>query len=302
VDDTALASYAQRIEQTMLKSARESKAVTSWMSPNPAYESALGGFVRAVLDPRQGHLFLADLRTNVEIIAWYGALNGLTLVLVKALSPGVPDFYQGHELIELSLVDPDNRRPVDFERRRGCLAGAQALLALPDAVARRAVLRDWVAHATDGRAKFWVTWRALQLRRAHDAMLRNADYVPLEVRGNRALHVLAFARCDGQRWIVVIAGRLFVGLDRPVGVAPAGSDWDDTVVVLPVAPGAPLPSGSWFEDALTGQRHPVVDGALPLARVLTEFPVAALLGAATGNDGPDRQSSGDERTDRDLPA
>ncbi len=302
LDDTTLASYAQRIEKAMLKSARESKAVTSWMSPNQAYESALGGFVRAVLDPRQGQLFLADLRANAEIIAWYGALNGLSLALVKALSPGVPDFYQGHELIELSLVDPDNRRPVDFEHRRGCLAEAQTLLALPDTVARRAVWRDWVAHATDGRAKFWVTWRALQLRRVHEAMLRNADYVPLEVRGTRARHVLAFARSDGERWIVVIAGRLFVGLDRPVGVAPAGSDWDDTVVVLPVSAGAPLPSAPWLEDALTGQRHPVVDGVLPLARVLTEFPVAALFGAATGNDGPDRHATGNQRTDRDLPA
>lgn len=302
LDDAALAVYAQRIERTMLKSARESKAVTSWMSPNPAYEAVLAGFVRAALDPREGQLFLADLRSNVEVLAWYGALNGLVLALVKALSPGVPDFYQGHELIELTLVDPDNRRPIDFERRRGCLAEAQALLSLPDVAARRAVLRDWVACASDGRAKFWVTWRTLQLRRAHEVMLRQADYLPLEVQGMRARHVVAFARRDAGRWIVVIAGRLFAGFGRPVGVVPAGDDWGDTVVRLPTAAGASVPSPPVFEDALTGEHHALAEGALRLARVLTEFPVAALFGVASERDGSDRPHTGDERTDRGLPA
>ena len=288
LDAAALEAYTRRIEQTMLKSVRESKAVTSWMNPNLAYEAALGAFVRAILDGREGNLFLADLQANIEIIAWYGALNGLTLALVKTLSPGVPDFYQGHELIELSLVDPDNRRPVDFARRRDCLEAAQALQALPDPEARRDVLRGWLAQATDGRAKFWVTWRALQLRRAFDAMLRRADYLPLEVRGAHAARVLAFARRDGAHWIVVIAARLLAGFGRAAGVVPAGADWGDAAVVWPFADVAALPSTPWLEDALTGRRHALVDGALPLADVLTEWPLAALFGATTQAHDPQR--------------
>lgn len=299
-DDAALPAYAGRIVRAMLKSVREAKAVTSWTSPNGAYESALDHFVRAVLDPREGQLFLADLRTQVEVIAWHGALNGLTLALVKALSPGVPDFYQGHELIELSLVDPDNRRAVDFERRRRLLAEAQRLQALPDA-ARRAALRDWVAHAPDGRAKFWVTWRALQLRQAHEAMLRQAEYLPLDVRGEHASHALAFARHDGGRWIVVVAVRLLAGFGRPGGVLPAGPDWGDTMVVLPPAVQAPWQEGPGLEDALTGLCHHAADGLLPLASVLTEWPVAALSGAWAASDGSDRHSSGDDNGHRSLP-
>ena len=301
-DDAALGAHALRIEQAMLKSARESKAVTSWMNPHPAYEAALAGFVRAVLHPREGQLFLADLRANVEVIAWHGALNGLTLALVKAFSPGVPDFYQGHELIELSLVDPDNRRAVDFEHRRRCLAEAQALQALPDAPARRAVLRGWAAQAADGRAKFWVTWRALQLRRAHEAMLRRAEYLPLEVRGSRAQQVLAFARRDGAHWIVVVAGRLLAAFGRPAGVMPTGADWGDTTVVLPATAAAAGPAAPWLEDALTGARHAPAGGLLPLAQVLTDFPLAALSGTVGPSDEPERHPPDDGRGDRRLPA
>jgi (1->4)-alpha-D-glucan 1-alpha-D-glucosylmutase len=298
------AAYTLRIEQAMLKSARESKAVTSWMNPNPAYESALTGFVRAVLDPGEGKLFLADLRTHVEIIAWYGALNGLTLATVKALSPGVPDFYQGHELITLSMVDPDNRRPVDFALRQDILEAAQTLQALPDVQARRARLRDWAAHATDGRAKFWVTWRALQLRRSHEAMLRTAEYLPLEVQGQHAPLVLAFARRNAQDWIVVVAGRLFTQLGRGVGETPCGEDWGDTAVVWPGSDGHnPLANQPpCLEDSLTGQRHTLVNGRLPLAQMLTEFPVAALFGAMTGSHGHPSNRRVDDGTDRSLPA
>ncbi len=297
LDDAALADYRQRLEQAMLKSVRESKAVTSWMNPHPAYEAALSAFVQAALASGDANLFLADLRANVEVIAHYGALNTLTLAVVKTLSPGVPDFYQGHELIELSMVDPDNRRPVDYARRRRCLHEAQALQSRPVAE-RGAALREWVAQALDGRAKFWVTWRTLQLRRAHDAMLRHAEYLPLEVRGTHAARVLAFARRNGATWIVVVAGRLFVGLGG-VEVAPLGGVWGDTAVVWPEATGSAA-AEPWLEDTLTGRRHGLVDGALPLAAVLTQFPVAALSGALTGPDGTDTRTGSGAGADRAL--
>jgi (1->4)-alpha-D-glucan 1-alpha-D-glucosylmutase len=294
LDDAALADVARRIEQTMLKSARESKAITSWMNPNAAYEAALSAFVQALLGRREGNLFLEDLGANAAVIAWYGALNGLSLAVVKCLSPGVPDFYQGHETIQLSLVDPDNRRPVDYAARQDGLQRARAIQAL-DAGERSAALRDLVAHAVDGRAKFWVTWRALQLRQAHEAMLRRADYLPLAVRGEHARHVLAFARHDGSDWLIVVAPRLYATLGHGAGAAPLGADWADTAVVWPEAHARPPVRGDWLEDSLSGRRHGLVDGTLPLAALLREFPVAALFGAAT--DAHDPSGRGDTRDD-----
>ena len=275
----ALAAYAQRIEQVMLKSARESKAITSWMNPNLAYEAALSAFVQALLGRPEHNLFLDDLQANAAVFAWHGALNGLTMAAVKCLSPGVPDFYQGHEAIELSLVDPDNRRAIDFGRRRALLAEARQTAASSD---RAPALRALLEHAVDGRAKFWVTWRALLLRREHDDMLRRSQYVALEVRGERASHVVAFARHDGPRWLLVIGMRLSVAFGRPPGEVPAASDWGDTVIVWPqaVATGAPA-RAPWLADAISGQKHAPHEGTLALADVLREFPVAALFGVDT---------------------
>jgi (1->4)-alpha-D-glucan 1-alpha-D-glucosylmutase len=280
LDDEALAAYARRVEQAMLKSARESKAVTSWMNPNLAYEAALSGFVHALLERRDSNLFLGDLQVNAAVFAWYGALNGITLATLKGLSPGVPDTYQGCEAIELSLVDPDNRRAVDYERRAAMLAGARDIAALPD---RAAALRALVDHAVDGRAKLYATWCALQLRRGHEDMLRRAEYLPLEVRGARAVHVVAFARRTEAEWIVVVGTRLFASLGLNVGEAPIGAVWADAEIVWPVAEAAERSAQPLqFDDAISGRRHELQGGALKLAELLREFPVAALFGAFTG--------------------
>jgi (1->4)-alpha-D-glucan 1-alpha-D-glucosylmutase len=276
LDAQALDEFTRRIEQTMLKSAREAKAVTSWMNPHAAYEAALGSFVRAVLHAHDSRLFLDDLRASARRAAWYGALNGLSLALIKTLSPGVPDFYQGHEGIELSLVDPDNRRAVDFARRQAWLDEARSLAGSPDCGAGLRALLDT---ATDGRAKFWVTWRSLQLRRANEAWLRDAPYIPLVVEGRQGARVVAFARGDGARWIVAVAPRLYAGIGA-VGEAPLGAAWDDTAIVWPVE----LDRGT-LHNAIDLASHTVPDGdRVPLALLLREFPVAALAGAALAPD------------------
>jgi (1->4)-alpha-D-glucan 1-alpha-D-glucosylmutase len=210
------------------------------------------------------------------VFAWYGALNGITMAMVKTLSPGVPDFYQGCELIELSLVDPDNRRPIDFERRRSLLAELGGIAALPE---RGPALRTLLASAPDGRAKFWATWRALQWRSANEAMLKQTHYLPLEVRGECARHVIAFARRAGPRWLVVIGTRLFASLGLRAGDLPIGPVWGDTSVHWPAADAAAAAArGDWLVDAIGGGRHGLAGDALPLARVLRDFPVAALSG------------------------
>jgi len=285
LDDAALTEYAQRIEQVMLKSAREAKAVTSWINPHAGHEAALSSFVQALLQRRDSNLFLPDLQANVDTLAWFGALNGLTMALVKYLSPGVPDIYQGHEVIELSLVDPDNRRAVDFERRRALLEEAQAIAALTDATARAAALGQWLAGAVDGRAKFWVTWRALQLRRDAEAMLRRSEYLPLAVLGSAAQHVIAFARRDGATWLVVIATRLAATLRGGVGAAPVGESWGDTAIVWPEDDASGM---AWLEDRIAMRRHAVRDGVLLLGEVLREWPVAALYGTPPAAEAVDR--------------
>ncbi|WP_418320908.1 malto-oligosyltrehalose synthase [Piscinibacter sakaiensis] len=277
LDDDELAEYRQRVTEAMLKSVREAKRLTSWMNPNEAYEAALTGFIEALLTRRENSLFLDDLQANAAVFAWYGALNGLSLAVVKAMSPGVPDYYQGHEAIELSLVDPDNRRPIDYERRRQWLQRAQAVTGESD---RRQALRELLEQAVDGSAKFFVTWCALQARRDEEALLRDGEYVALELGGEQADHLIAFARHDGKRWLVVVAARLFASLDLEVGTAPIGDVWRDTTIAWPdgISPPASL------RDAISGRTLQPADGSLTVAELLRDFPVAALLGdaAATG--------------------
>jgi (1->4)-alpha-D-glucan 1-alpha-D-glucosylmutase len=290
LDVAALADYAQRIEQVMLKSAREAKVLTSWINPHAGYEAALSSFVQALLLRRDSNLFLPDLQANVATLAWFGALNGLSMTLLKCLSPGVPDIYQGHEAIELSLVDPDNRRSVDFQRRAALLDEAQAIATLADAPARAAALGQWLAGAVDGRAKLWVTWRALQLRRDTEEMLRRAEYLPLAVRGSAAQHVVAFARRDGVQWLVVVAVRLPATLLRGARALPVGECWGDTAIVWPEgeASSQPRPDMAWLEDRVTMRRHALRNGVLPLGELLREWPVAALYGVPPAADAVDR--------------
>jgi (1->4)-alpha-D-glucan 1-alpha-D-glucosylmutase len=272
VDTAALAVYCERIERAMLKSVREAKVNSSWLQPQTDYETALVEFIRALLSPREGNLFLADLRAGMPLFAWYGALNSMSLAALKCVSPGVPDFYQGHAAIELTLMDPDNRSEIDHVRREALLQRAQQGTAAD---------RDWpslLAHAADGEAKFRLTWAALQLRRQQEALMRDGSYAPLEVRGELADHVLAFARCHGQQVVVAVVARLFVSLGLEVGQAPVGAVWGDAVVELP----ASLVAGRTLTDALTGQVHTLDAAALthglPLARVLRDLPQALMSG------------------------
>jgi len=272
----ALAAYTQRIKQVMLKSALESKARTSWIQRHAAYEAALSSFVHAALEPRDSNLFLPDLRETTATLAWYGALNGLTLATVKGLSPGVPDYYQGHETIELTLVDPDNRRPVDYALRRELLQQARALETQPQ---RAAVLREWLGQAPDGRAKFWVTWSVLRIRQAMQSLYRHPTYVPLEVQGARANHLIAFAVHDDSRCVIAVAARLYASFGLAVGVAPLGAAWDDTEVVWPRAGQHAGPLD--LTEHITGAPH----GPGPrwsVAALLRDFPVAALSGRMNG--------------------
>ena len=263
----ALAEYRERIVAYMQKATREAKARTSWAHPNEAYEAATASFVNALLDDAQSNAFLDDFRAAAAAVGWIGFLNSLSMVAVKLTSPGVPDIYQGNELWDFSLVDPDNRRPVDYALREKLLAQVSALGETPGA-ALDAVFGD----LADGRAKLYLVWRLLQLRAAREALFRDGGYTAVRTTGSRARHAIAFARRHEGEICVTVAPRLMVGLGVATGQLPCGAIWADTRIELPFA-GA----DARLRDVVTGREHRVVEGGLALADLLARAPVAVLI-------------------------
>ena len=276
VEGQALEDYRNRIRDYMLKAVREAKLRSSWTAVNEEYEAAISGFVEALLAEDRNNLFLADLRSAHRRFAWFGSLNSLSATLIKLASPGVPDIYQGTELPDLSLVDPDNRRPVDYSQRR-LLLEEMAAIAAGDAPAQ--AVRGLAASVTDGRARFWLIWRALQLRSEQPALFRNGDYIALEARGSRAAHVVAFARRHENLALIAVAGRLWGALG-PVGrLAPAAQTWENTAVDL-----APLGKIEEPVDIISLQPAKMVRGVLRLADAFADFPGALILCRLRGSD------------------
>ncbi|HXI13248.1 MAG TPA: malto-oligosyltrehalose synthase [Thermoanaerobaculia bacterium] len=178
---------AARLEPWIEKSLREAKERSNWIEPNLSYEEAVKRYVRQVIAPENSR-FLDDFRPFQSLLAFYGAINALSQLLLKITSPGIPDFYRGTELWDFSLVDPDNRRPVDFERRRKILAS------ITFSSDRSALIRELLRTWKDGRIKLFVTHTALQLRKAQPELFQSGHYIPLQTSGTRLSHVCAFGR------------------------------------------------------------------------------------------------------------
>jgi len=264
--------FRQRIEQYMLKAIKEAKVNTSWVNPNPDYEAATAHFVRSALDASQSARFLADVQRFKRRIEVPGQINGLAQTLLKIASPGSADIYQGCELWDLSLVDPDNRRPVDFALRR-------RLLEALDREAERdrlALSRELVAEMTDGRAKLFVISQGLRFKRQHSVLFRSGEYVPLAASGPRGSHLVCFCRRLSDLVAVVIVPRLSAGLIESGGIA---TNLRDTFVLLP----AEL-LGANLKDVFTARTMRVEgrNGAAMInaSEVLRDFPIALLARAA----------------------
>jgi (1->4)-alpha-D-glucan 1-alpha-D-glucosylmutase len=273
-DESSINAYRERIEAYAVKASREAKDRTSWANPNAAYEDALVQFVRAILDPRDGNLFLTDFLAFQRRIVRFGLFNGLTQTLCKLTAPGVPDIYQGDDLWDFSLVDPDNRRPVDYPLRTALLQElADRCGARPDSRWVRMLLDD----VGDGRAKLYLIWRTLQFRRQHEALFSKGAYVPLRVTGEHASKVCAFARRDGDSLAIVIAPRLYLRLLGERADPPLGADvWANTCVELP----RDLHSTLQLRNVLDGMASPLTgEASLAVGNVLQHFPVALLTAA-----------------------
>ncbi len=259
-----LAGYA-------LKAAREAKVHTSWTEPDQGFETALQTALDALLSPARSPRFLDDLDRLVRWVGRAGWWNSLARTVLHLTAPGVPDLYQGDELWNFSLVDPDNRRPVDFDHRVLLLEQVEHAFAQPPD-ARREFLRDLVMHPDDGRLKLHTIHRLLGIRRDLPEMFLRGSYLPLRATGPAADAVVGFAREAGSRRAVILAPRLLASRITPESLSGELSLWDGTALVLPA--GWPT---RWL-CVLTGESiESTPEGDLRLADVFRILPAACLL-------------------------
>ena len=221
--------YVRRIAGYMDKAAKEAKAKTSWISPNHDHDRALAQFVATVLRPDSANTFLADFSPFAARVAKAGMLNALSQTLLKIASPGVPDFYQGTELWDLSLVDPDNRRPVDYAVRTAMLGEIKREAAID----RLALAKRLYAHPGDGGIKMYLTSQALGLRRRNEMLFREGAYTALDASGPRGAKVVAFARGPSNYHVIVAAGRFFAEFAGLPESCIGETVWQDTFLSVP---------------------------------------------------------------------
>ncbi|MEH1842006.1 MAG: malto-oligosyltrehalose synthase [Nostoc sp.] len=260
------ASFVERVKDYIIKAIREAKVHTAWLRPDSEYEEACTSFIEKVLDPSLSGEFLEAFRPFQGRIAEYGIFNSLSQTLLKITVPGVPDLYQGTELWELSLVDPDNRRTVDFEQRRTYLSAIHEQ-AKTDILG---LIQELLSDKTDGRIKLFLTAQLLHARTNYVSLFQDGDYLPLEVQGTYANHIIAFARREGNQTAIAIAPRFLTSLIQP-GDNPLGeSVWQDTHLQLP--------DGTSFSGKNVLTQQPLqAKETLSIAAALAHFPVALLV-------------------------
>jgi len=266
------AVFTSRIQQYMLKATKEAKLNTSWINPNEAYDEALKRFVAKILTPGPDKRFLMDFIAFHPRVARPGMVNSLAQTLLKITAPGVPDFYQGTELWDFSLVDPDNRRPVDFSSRMALLNGLRERIVEGDLAA---LARELVAHWEDGRIKMYTTHRALHCRRQSAELFQAGDYTPLQTAGASAHRVVAFARRRATRVVLTVVPRLTAALTDGGTRLPLGPEvWQDTCVELP----RDLPAAA-YTNLFTGAtvKAPADDDRrLRVSDLLADLPIALM--------------------------
>ncbi len=297
VDDAGWKQFIERIEQYTLKAAREAKEHTSWANTNGEYEAALAEFVRGILrrgEPR--NRFLEDFADFAGRMGRIGIFNSLSATVLKMTAPGMPDTYQGDELFEFTLVDPDNRRAVDYTRGMRTLEEVRgAEFSRGNSLSEDSLkqLRDLVTSAGGANAaKLFVTWKTLNLRKEFAALFQRGTYIPLKVTGERSEHVVAFAREFEGRRAIVVAPRLWGTLLGDRGTIGDDGLWGDTSVEIG------NPHARCYHNLFTGECHQTSNDAakdgraesVPVAGLLRYFPVAILLGQSVGQNSGQAES------------
>jgi len=267
--------FRERMAAYMRKATLEAKVHTSWVNPNEGYDGAVKDFVLKILEPRGKNRFLGDLQAFQRRVAYFGRWNSLSQVLLKLTCPGVPDIYQGTELWDLSLVDPDNRRPVDFRKRRAFLEEVRERVE-QSGDDRVPLARQLLETAWDGRIKLYLIYQTLNFRRQHRELFLKGRYIPLEGEGEKKNHLCAFLRAWGDEVILVGVPRLVVGLTEGMEKPPLGENvWKDTRLPLPAEE-----RGEKYRSLFTGETLAVEKRGdkrgLPLAKIFNHFPMAFL--------------------------
>ena len=266
-DADEYARFVERIQAYIMKALHEAKVRTSWINPNEAYDEGVRQFIARILDEQQSGPFLKELRSFQRRISHFGLLNALSQTLLKLVAPGVPDTYQGTELWDFSLVDPDNRRPVDYARRHEMLRTLDARLTEVGAN-RGAFARELLRTKEDGRVKLYVTSQALRLRRAHPGLFSTGEYLPAEAVGAMREHAFGFARRHGDELVLAVVPRLVTRLAAGGEGLPLGAVWQDTRLQVPG-----LDTDLRWRNVFTGKEV----SELRLSAVCADFPVALLM-------------------------
>ncbi len=269
--DQEFSNFVQRIKDYMTKALREAKVHSSWMNPDSVYEEAVASFIDTILAAGDTP-FIRSFLGLADYVSRLGMFNSLSQTLLKITAPGLPDCFQGSELWDLSLVDPDNRRPVDFAKRQQIL---QDLLHKDQQLGPAAICADLLEHMEDGSIKFFLTWKALNFRRNNRAIFEQGTYLPLTVTGKHAESVIAFSRTIKEQKIIVVVPRFLSRLIRDGMTNPLGRPvWGDTAINL-LDSDAEL---SYF-NIFTGETHrqkTTTERGLYLGDMLQHFPVALL--------------------------
>lgn len=272
VDQEGFERYRVRISEYLTKALREAKVHTSWVSPNAAHEEAVLSFVEMLLVHSPGNNFLPEFLPLQKKIARWGIFSSLSQTFLKMVSPGAPDFYQGTEFWDYTLVDPDNRHPVDYRCRMEALAalkGRQAEIGTP------ALFRELLQSCEDGCIKLYLIFRVLNYRREHSEFFNQGDYVALEAEGTKAKHLCAFARRVNGKGYIAAAPRLIATLlPEPEGCPIGEAAWQDTFLLLPEG------SGSRFRNVVNDEEIAAVERkgrqGIMLAELFGGAPVALL--------------------------
>ena len=257
--------YVGRIIRYMHKAINEAKIHSNWINPNHDYAEAISSFIRKIW---ANNAFRTSFDLLYQEVAFFGRINSLSQVLLKLTCPGIPDIYQGTELWDYSLVDPDNRRPVDFTLRAVLLESLKNGLS-PD---RKKLAEDLLSNDSTGAIKLYIVYQALRFRSQHESLFSEGKYTPVESRGDKAEHVCCFERTEGDKHIVVVVPRLCYSLMKGEPALPIGmSAWGNTTIKL----GSP---GDVYKNILTDERAETdKKGKAMMGTVFSSIPYALLV-------------------------
>ncbi len=282
-DTDEFAEFRSRIKEYMLKAMREAKVHTSWINPNTLREDAVMYFIDILLKDSPDNRFLQDFDTFQKVTARCGMFNSLSQTLLKITSPGIPDFYQGNELWDFSLVDPDNRRPVNYSLRKRLL---DDLIRKESAHGLLETAHELVTTPADGRIKLYLTWKALSFRKQQHELFQSGRYLPLATEGMFQEHVCAFERSINNRSVLVVAPRFFNRLINGSDGLPLEPEiWQDTRILQPFDTATSCYRNVFTGEVLCLDQQDGVSG-LALKEILAVFPVALLERLDTEHETP----------------